>query len=218
MAKDLSGMTDAELEALAQQVVAEATGTPENYGVTAADVGLINDAGAALSTSSSNQTSAINAARAATAAKEADRTTLIGLLRSFRAKAKAHGTSESLMQATGMPSGAATVSPETASIPLAKVDTSRRLQHTIHWSEATTPDNKKRPRGVMGADIYCKIDGPPPTDASQCNFVTTDSATPYLVEYSGDDAGKMAHYMLRWRYRDGGVGAWGETVSATITG
>jgi len=32
------------------------------------------------------------------------------------------------------------------------------------------------------------------------------------------DAGKMAHYVLRWRMRDGSVGAWGDTVSATITG
>lgn len=31
------------------------------------------------------------------------------------------------------------------------------------------------------------------------------------------DGGKMAHYMLRWRMRDGSTGAWGETVSATIT-
>jgi len=28
----------------------------------------------------------------------------------------------------------------------------------------------------------------------------------------------MAHYLLRWRMRDGSVGAWGDTVSATITG
>ena len=71
---------------------------------------------------------------------------------------------------------------------------------------------------ALGADIYVKLDGPPPTDASQCTFLTTDSKTPYMAEYDGSDAGKMAHYMLRWRMRDGTTGAWGETVSAPITG
>ena len=42
--------------------------------------------------------------------------------------------------------------------------------------------------------------------------------TPYVAEYDGADAGKMAHYMLRWRMRDGSTTAWAETVSATITG
>ena len=36
---------------------------------------------------------------------------------------------------------------------------------------------------ALGADIYVKLDGPPPTDASQCTFLTTDSKTPYMAEY-----------------------------------
>jgi len=28
----------------------------------------------------------------------------------------------------------------------------------------------------------------------------------------------MAHYLMRWRVNDGSTGAWGETLSATITG
>jgi len=51
-----------------------------------------------------------------------------------------------------------------------------------------------------------------------CWFLALDSATLYLPEYSGSDAGKIAHYMLRWRMQDGSLGPWGETVSATITG
>jgi len=63
-----------------------------------------------------------------------------------------------------------------------------------------------------------KIDGPPPADEKDVVFLTLDAFTPYVAEYGGDRAGKTAHYMLRWRMRDGSVGAWGETVSATITG
>lgn len=86
------------------------------------------------------------------------------------------------------------------------------------WIEAATPDNKRRPRGAMGAEIFVKLDGPPPADEKQCTFLTVDSAMPYLAQYEGADAGKMAHYMLRWRMRDGSVKAWSETISATIIG
>jgi len=54
--------------------------------------------------------------------------------------------------------------------------------------------------------------------ATQCQFPTLDAFTPYLAEYDGTAAGKMAHYVLRWRMRDGSVGAWSATVSATVTG
>ncbi|MBV9241955.1 MAG: hypothetical protein JO314_08100 [Acidobacteria bacterium] len=218
MAKPLSNLTDAEIAALGAQVVSAVGSTPGPYGIVLADVTAIDDATTTLQSAITAQINAMQQAKAATATKETAREALIALLRSFRDKAKAHGATDAQMQATGIPQGAKELTPPTATVPIGKVDTSRRLQHKIEWAEATTPDNKKRPRGVMGADIYCKIDGPPPTDASQCHFVTTDSESPYLIEYSGDDAGKMAHYMLRWRFRDGGVGAWGETVSATITG
>ena len=218
MAKPLSSQADGELLTTATQIYNTISGTPADWGMTAAEVTAI---GAARDTFADDLTDIEDKrqqARAATTKKEGDRDTLEGLLRVFRDKAKAHGVSGDQMVSTGMPKGAAQLTPPSATIPVASVDTSRRLQHTIHWAEASTPDNKKRPRGVMGADIYRKIDGPPPGDVSECTFVTTDSETPYLVEYSADEAGKMVHYLTRWRFRDGGVGAWGETVSATVTG
>jgi len=48
--------------------------------------------------------------------------------------------------------------------------------------------------------------------------IAVDSATPYVASYDPTDAGKIAHYMFRWRMSDGTLGTWGETVSATITG
>lgn len=69
----------------------------------------------------------------------------------------------------------------------------------------------------MGAEIWVKIDGSPPGDEKECTFLTLDAFTPYLAKYGPENAGKTAHYMLRWRMRDGAVSAWGETVSSTIT-
>jgi hypothetical protein len=63
-----------------------------------------------------------------------------------------------------------------------------------------------------------KIGGSEPKGPSECTFLTLKASTPFLATFEGPDAGKMAHYMIRWRMRDGSTSSWGETVSATITG
>ncbi|MEQ1763968.1 MAG: hypothetical protein ABL984_12595, partial [Pyrinomonadaceae bacterium] len=138
-------------------------------------------------------------------------------VRDARLMAKAAKIPEGTYTQMGIPSGGGKA-PTTATIPAASVDTSERLRHTISWTDADTPDNRKKPRGAMGAEIWVKIDGPPPGNEADCTFLTLDAFTPYVAEYAPANVGKMAHYMLRWRMRDGSVSAWGETVSATITG
>ena len=157
------------------------------------------------------------AAKAQTAVKEAARDPFEAQIRLLRNIAKAAGASEAAMAATGIPVGDSSA-PSTATVPAGAVNTSERLRHTLSWTDAATPETRRRPRGTMGAEIWVKLDGPPPTDEKECTFLTLDAATPYLSVYDGADAGKMAHYMFRWRMRDGSTSAWGETVSATITG
>jgi len=98
------------------------------------------------------------------------------------------------------------------------LSTSERLRHTIDWTDAAALDNRRKPRGAMGAEIWVKIDGPPPGNEEDCRFLTLDAFTPYMKEYAPTESGKMAHYMIRFRMRDGSVSAWGETVSAIIAG
>jgi hypothetical protein len=43
-----------------------------------------------------------------------------------------------------------------------------------------------------------------------------DPNTPYLAQYTGAQAGKKAHSMLRWVSTRGDKGPWSETASATI--
>jgi hypothetical protein len=217
MAKALSALTDAELISVANQTYTAMNATPAGYGTTAPEIAnlltVINDALAAMTT----QLSLAAETKAATTTKEEKVALLLDALRARLDVAKAHGTSEAMMHATSIPSGSTPV-PANATVPIGTVDTSQRLKHSIGWVEATTPDNKKRPRGSMGAEIWHKVDGPPPIDVSECSFVAIDSASPHMVDYTGDDAGKMVHYMLRWKMRDGDTLAFGETLSATVTG
>lgn len=217
MTKDgIGSLSDSELIDVAQNIVTVMTADPELWGSTPTVVTALNVLVSDFDVDLTAHVAAQAAAKAATATKESSRAGLEAAIRSIRNIAKATGTSEANMDALGIPtsSGAA---PSTATVPAGAVNTSERLRHTISWTDAASLDNKRRPRGVMGCEIWLKLDGPPPTDEKECVFLTLDSKTFYLAEYGGSDGGKMAHYMLRWRMSDGSVGAWGETVSATIT-
>jgi hypothetical protein len=111
-----------------------------------------------------------------------------------------------------------TVTGVPATRPVATVDTSQRLRHTIGFTDETTPSSKAKPDGVMGCEIWVKVGDPAPADPDQLQFLGTDTRTPYVAEYSGEEAGKVAHYMLRWVNTKGEQGPWSQTVSATITG
>ncbi|HNQ22639.1 MAG TPA: hypothetical protein PKK06_06045 [Phycisphaerae bacterium] len=100
--------------------------------------------------------------------------------------------------------------------PVVTVDTSQRLQHTIAFADEATPTRKVKPPGVMGAEIWVKVGDPPPTRASEPSFLSVDTRTPYAADYPGEDAGKTAHYMLRWIATTGEKGLWSETASAMI--
>ena len=100
--------------------------------------------------------------------------------------------------------------------PVISVDTSQRLRHTISFADEATPTRKAKPPGVRGAQIWVKIGDPAPVDPSELTFLATDTRTPYVADFDGADANKVAHYMLRWESTRGEPGPWSETASATI--
>jgi len=139
------------------------------------------------------------------------------LLRRVRRMSKAGGASESAMEALG-PEHSTWRTGVDAGVPVPRVDTSNRFVHTIHWTDDATSESKRKPVGAMGVEIWVKIDGEQPRDETDCRFLTTAPVTPFVAHFDGPDVGKMAHYLLRWRFRNGGTSGWGKTVSATITG
>lgn len=217
MADSIQGLSDAELIDVANQVIATLALDPGAYGSTLAVVTDLTTNKGTFETDVTAHVAAQAAAKSKTATKEESRLILEGLIRSVRNIAKAQGVKEAEMAALGIPVSN-NAAPSNATVPAGAVNTSERLRHTLSWTDTATPNNKKKPRGTMGCEIWLKLDGPPPIDETECTFLTLDSATPYLSEYPGSDAGKMAHYLLRWRMTDGSVGAWGETLSSTITG
>lgn len=216
MAKSIHSLSDNELIDVANQMGAAMNASPASYNTTAPEVAAFLTTVSTFQTNLTAQVSAIAASKAATVTKDTSRVSVENAMRSFRDAAKIIAT-DAQMSALGLPSSS-DPAPSNATVPAASVNTSERLRHTISWTDAATLDNKKKPRGTMGAEIWVKIDGPPPGNEKDCVFLTLDAFTPYVSEYDPADAGKTAHYMLRWRLRDGSTSAFGETVSATITG
>lgn len=105
--------------------------------------------------------------------------------------------------------------------PVAVVDASQRLRHEIGFADEGTPTKKAKPAGVMGVEIRMAITAAgtgAPADPAAYTFVAMDTATPYVLDHAGADAGKTAHYILRWVNTRGEKGPWSETVAATIGG
>ena len=216
MADSISSLSDTELLAKAESLVTTVTGFPVQYGLTVQFVEELTSRKDAFSTALNAHVQAQAQARSKRVSKDTERATLEQKIRDARAHAKAAKIAEAKYAEMGIPTGS-TPAPTNATVPVVTVNTSERLRHTISWSDNAANGNKKKPRGVMGAEIWVKLDGPPPGSEKDCTFVALDSATPYVTEYQPEWGGKTAHYLVRWRMRDGSALAWGETVSATIT-
>lgn len=158
-------------------------------------------------------------AAAATRSKDDQRAPLEAALRALAGRFQA---SESVTDAqrTAMKIPVHATSRTRASVPTTKpvttVDTSRRFSHILDFRDADKP--KSKPAGVAGCEIWVKVGGNAPADPSELRYVASDTATPYLSEYAGADAGKPAHYWLRWVNTRCEKGPWSDNVSATIPG
>jgi hypothetical protein len=153
---------------------------------------------------------------AETQAKNASRKPVKDRIRQIVNIAKANGADGPSMFALGVPKISNDM-PSQATVPLVQVDTSMRLNHIVQWMDQSL-SGKRRPRGVLGVEIWVKVGGNAPGSESDCRFVAFATTSPYQVTFAPADVGQAAHYLLRWQFRDGRLSGWCETYSATITG
>ncbi len=110
-----------------------------------------------------------------------------------------------------------TASPVPASSPVGRVDFSVLLQHTVNFSDEATPTSRAKPTGVHGCEIWMKI-GEAPATVNELTYLATSTASPHIVSFGESDAGKKAHYRLRWVNTRGERGPWSTLFGATIAG
>jgi len=223
MARDYVPSPDGDFHAWQNNFVTYVNAHLADLGLVAGDVAPINAAQATWTTDYPAHTAAQTAAQAARQGKDDARAGLEGairaLIRRLQASPDVDNAERAAMGITvpdreGSPIGGAPTSR-----PVVNVDTSQRLQHTIHFADESSPTSKAKPAGVMGTEVWVKVAAvgqPPPADPSELTFLAVDTRTPYLASFDGADAGKTAHYMLRWVSTTGEKGPWSETASATV--
>lgn len=212
---------DASFDAWQANFVSVVGGNLAGYGLVAGDLAPITTAQTAWSTSFPDHQTAQAAAQAAKQTKDADRSALEAAVRLVVRKIQATPTvSDADKAAAGItvPDSTPTPSGPPTTAPVAKVDTSQRLQHTVHFTDSATPTSKAKPPGVRGCEIWMKVGTPPPASASDLHFVTLDTRTPHVITFDGADANKTVTYWLRWVSTRGETGPWSAAVSATVPG
>lgn len=216
----MNNASDSGLLAEAEQFRSAVSGSPGDFGLSAGQVTALQTAIADFGGEIEQHVAAQAEARSRTLSKNEKRDVLEQLLRELLRLVKAQSTvKDSDLTSLGQIATGGSYAPlSNPTRPTATVDTSERLRHTIKFADEATPDQKRKPAGTVGCQIFEKVGGNAPTDEKECSFVALDTATPYVREFDGADAGKMVHYILRWQLKDGSYSSWSETVSATVTG
>lgn len=115
------------------------------------------------------------------------------------------------------PSGTPSTAPRTA--PQATVQSPARLTHELRLVDTATPTRSKKPRGVLGAEVWVKFvdaDQPAPTDPAALTFLTMTTRPTLRAEFKPGDGGKTAVYMARWVSTRGEKGPWSDVATATV--
>lgn len=111
---------------------------------------------------------------------------------------------------------------ETASVdiladrPVPIIDSKYRQMHAIRVKNMTESGvSNARPAWAEGCEIWRKV-GDMPAGPQDLQYVCTLKSGTRTIEYTPEDAGKQAHYMLRWVSPKGETGPWTDTESVTI--
>ena len=161
-------------------------------------------------------------ASATAADKEAARDAAEALIRELNNRVQARGAAvtDAAKAAANLPVHAEGGSPipAPASAPLLTIDSSQRFRHTLRFRDAENPNRRGKPDGVFGCKLFLKIGGPPPASIADCEFITLDTASPYLYEFEPAAAGQTGWWIACWVNPRQENGPCSETVGATIPG
>lgn len=217
MAGDYIPHSDGEFLAWVQAWLAYAADHLAEIGLTAEDLAVIRAKTDALEAASGAHATARNAARSCRRASLATRGDLEASIRATTRRVQANpSTTDANRAGLGVTVRNAPPAPAVIqdSRPVPTVNAAQRLRHEIRWRDERS-GKRARPAGIAGCEVWVKF-GEPPADPSQLRYAGTRGRAEFVAEYPGEQAGQVAHYMLRWVNRRGQTGPWSETVSATI--
>jgi hypothetical protein len=103
--------------------------------------------------------------------------------------------------------------------PRIAAEQAARLTHRLRFVPAEGTEGIKKPRGVIGAELYVALappHAPPPEQESDYRYVRAITRDGVRVTYAAEQAGLVAHYRARWLTRTGDVGGWSGDTAAMV--
>lgn len=99
-----------------------------------------------------------------------------------------------------------------------RVDTSVGGILGLYIVDATTPDSRAKPPGVVSCEVRMQVGGTPP--ASRDAMVTAGIVTrsPFRKSFELEDVGKTVYFALRWLNTRSEPGPWSPLLTAVIPG
>ena len=195
------------------------------FGLSPEQIEEISSGVGTLETTLGRHTEAAAAAQASRQVKIQTRGRVEGairtLVRQLQARPSLSNAQRESMGITVAGNGKAASNSHLPTYPIATVDTAQRFRHRITYFDASNISRKARPAHTFGCEIWVCITEPGherPLDDQAYRNLGLSVTSPFLAEYSGEEAGKTAHYRLRWIGSDGKKGTWGPAVAATIVG
>lgn len=109
--------------------------------------------------------------------------------------------------------------PTPATRPVARLESGQRLRHELRIVDEATPTRKAKPAGVLGVEVWRALTAPyepSPGPGDAYRFLGLNTRGVLTTFFDTGDAGKTAHYCMRWTSTRGEKGPWSEVISATV--
>lgn len=190
-----------------------------SYGLDAAEVAVLTAAFNDYRAAANERRAARDAARVSKVKKEVAQKELKKILSGYFARIRAaRNVSDTKIVALGLKPidriRTAVKAPDDA--PEFDVEIVRSAAHYIRFWETGSARRRRKPNGVVGAEIYVSF------DADKNNFdnyvlKTIASRSPHLFKHDRSDIGKQAHFYLRWLTTRGETSKPSRIATATVT-
>lgn len=194
--------------------------SPASYGLTAGDASNIASAAAAWASAYAMVTSPTTKTAHTVSAKNTARVNAHAVVRPYAQNISLNaGVSSSNKIAVGVNPRTSTPAPITppTSSPVLTVQSAANLSLILRARDsAASPSVKAKPYGVTRAQVHFVVSATPVTDPALLTEVSSQTKTPFVLNFNAADAGKQVYVAARWATRTGAFSPWSPMVNFTV--
>ncbi len=219
MSTDYLPRKESDLKVFALNFATLVVAAPATYGLTAGDATQIDEAVQEFATKYDLAVNPVSRTKAAIIAKDNAKTQLKAIVRGYAMMIKSNRavSDESKANLRLTPYDLIrTAVPAPQTHPIITVVSFGVRQHELRVADETTPQNRLKPPGVVGLQLFCRIAEIPPATPMTSDFMTLLTRSAMTVNFQQADVGKTAYYFGRWQTAAGLVGPWGLMTSRMI--